>query len=1739
MAITAYNPTYRDDINIPDTNGKTPLDKNYLRVLFKPGVSVQTRELNQIQSTIQAQLDRVGESIFRSGKPVLGGIAQFDDTTKIYSVDVTLAPSSTITALTLPHTLISSYYADADSNNLTASIVSSVKLSDKNYRLYVKSKDSQVVNSINKFKFASGDSVTLSYDDGSVNATVSATGIAVGAHIAKGVYFTKGSYVVVDEQYVATDVEYPSTKFTGYVVLKIDEYTVSATGEGGDETLLDNAAGFLNYAAPGADRYAIDLTLSLTTSVPSDNDYITLLTVRNDVIITDNSAAAFSGIDDKLAQRTYEESGNYEVNPFPLHILEAYNDGTASGTGMYLENELVQNGYYISSSGEKLPDIAAAKNDLVVKLDPSVAYVKGYRVELKNSLPLTLPKARSTSALQPSSVSANMGMYVDGTFDAGSDIFDIQKIGTVYHLYDGDTPIGTAKIRSIEYIGGSTYRVFLYDVKMTGAATINSDASIGHDGDDFIFYINTVLKDTNVSQSLFQLPLSPVNTIEDVVFSKKNDFVATAVEGGRVVINIDSEKSFDKSLTNILVRNETTGAILDSSVIVLDSTASNVLSFTAPSLIGPDLIESGDNVKVITTVTSKGERGTKTLRTKSVPLSTLTADPETGVYTLTDTYHLVSIVDGTGPNATLASDYTVVNDGQYDTHYAEATFKYNVSGSVGTKQITYTYFDFGNTTADFFDATSYFYESDTGASVQMALEDIPYYKTTALYDVLDFRYYRIDDPTTVANPIDPYSAITFNASYYLPRIDTVSVSQAGNFFVNKGIPSRNPQKPKSSDSAMELYVLTVAPYTFGPDDVIVEKVDNQRYTMSNIRGIDKRVSNLEYYTTLSLLEKSAKDTLLYTDGVERFKNGFVVDNFAGHNVGDPANPDYICSIDAENNELRPAFSINSLKLTAVDTSGVELDGYNSGVHERSITLPYKTVPYISQTLGTDHESVNPYDVATFVGNLKMYPSSDYWCDSKQRPNLVIKDNTLKDAIRNFAEDLETELKDEGLDVQILGTEWGSWETYWKGKPKVTRLFKKGKRKWYGKKKTVSIYQVEREIKQSREGINTSVGSANSTELDLGDRVVDVSVRPYIRQRYVYFEAHSLKPNTVYYPFFDGTNVSAYCIAKTATTIDKQSDVVSVNGEPLPIPTSDGSPLKSDASGNLYGLFVIPDPEKTGLKFVTGTRQFRLTDSASNIPTEATSYADANYVASGMVTSTEKAILSTAIPELVRTDVKDNRSVTDTRIVISKKTCWLDPIAQSFLISNPEGIFATGIDLYFASVPSVPLAGSSIAPVEIFIVTCENGIPTQKVVPLTTVSKNADEVTAHPQGTRETYFEFDQPVYLAPGQEYAVVCTSVDSNYRVYTATLGANDVATNQLVSANPYNGVFFKSQNSSTWSPDQSKDLKFRLHRAAFSTNETNVKFRTVGTTRVQSIKITNPGSGYITAPTVTISGGNPTSGYEAVATAILSPNTNVSEIILETVMVNGRAIQGGQGYQGKPTITISAPTGQNGIQATAEAVMYNVGVSSFVLDQDTVEISAVDEQNPSRTIQSTVSNLVTVLGESYDVEANVTYDSEYNKKSWLSDGVNNNNPVEVNTTLKTTSDYLSPVVDTDRCNIKLIRNRILTDSAKTSRYITRTIPLASAADQLDIFFDINRPSSACDIEVYGQFDNGSWTAVPRVSPLTLPTNSNPDEFSEVHYTLAPASLFTEFKVKIVFKSANIVDVPRVKNLRAIASLH
>ena len=54
-------------------------DKNFMQILFRPGYSVQARELTQLQTILSNQIERFGNHIFKNGSPIIGGKVSLDD----------------------------------------------------------------------------------------------------------------------------------------------------------------------------------------------------------------------------------------------------------------------------------------------------------------------------------------------------------------------------------------------------------------------------------------------------------------------------------------------------------------------------------------------------------------------------------------------------------------------------------------------------------------------------------------------------------------------------------------------------------------------------------------------------------------------------------------------------------------------------------------------------------------------------------------------------------------------------------------------------------------------------------------------------------------------------------------------------------------------------------------------------------------------------------------------------------------------------------------------------------------------------------------------------------------------------------------------------------------------------------------------------------------------------------------------------------------------------------------------------------------------------------------------------------------------------------------------------------------------------------------------------------------------------------------------------------------------------
>ena len=68
---------------------------------------------------------------------------------------------------------------------------------------------------------------------------------------------------------------------------------------------------------------------------------------------------------------------------------------------------------------------------------------------------------------------------------------------------------------------------------------------------------------------------------------------------------------------------------------------------------------------------------------------------------------------------------------------------------------------------------------------------------------------------------------------------------------------------------------------------MVTKMNHKRYTMRDIGLLENRIKNIEYYTALSMLENETQSFEVQDEnGLNRFKSGFVVDNFSGHRVGE-------------------------------------------------------------------------------------------------------------------------------------------------------------------------------------------------------------------------------------------------------------------------------------------------------------------------------------------------------------------------------------------------------------------------------------------------------------------------------------------------------------------------------------------------------------------------------------------------------------------------------------------------------------------------------------------------------------------------------------------------------------------------------------------------------------------------------------------------------------------------------------
>lgn len=1267
MAIDFNTAPYYDDFS---------KSKNFYRILFKPGKAVQARELTQLQTIIQSQLESFGTNIFKDGSLIHGG--------------KTFLSSGIYLKLASTSVSIDNFENETIVGAVSGATAKVIKYSSAAGTL------PDILYITNVFgNFQNGE--TISIQGTVVTAVISGvaasfTGPTTFFSIEESIFFTKGNFVYCDPQTIVIS---PTLEVvpTARIGLQAVESIVTSDD---DASLLDPAVGTNNYFAPGADRYSIELVLtsieydpevenSDTTTV---DNFIEICNIRFGEIIKLVTDSDFNKLEDALAKRTFDESGDYTVKPF---------------------------------IGTIKPHLYGNTSQFSFELTPGKAYVKGYGFETASTTSLTIDKARDTLTVSNFPITADYARYVYVKDVNGFINPAISQLFTLHSNYIGNvsvtnantfsnTTIGTARARYIENTGTATgYKLYLYDINMntgqnfsnvlafasantlatpvTVAASANvtsTPATITYGADDsLVFAVPQTNIKTFAPGGTPDTSYTSVKLFESVSFTQ-----GTGADSGNSIatISLTGTETFLGSgfLSDDAINSRFFAAVTSSTGV---PAVGNVINFFGT--FGSIEVTSGGTVAVLKTngntsfsanILAVHSTASATSKIKTKTESNVLITAGSNVYQMSlgvaDALYITSIRDARGNVYT--GSYTLDN-GQRDDYYDHARVilkpgaVFPVLNVTTNPNVTISFAYFAHTGTGYFTADSY---TNSG----IAYEDIPTYTTTRgvkynLADIVDFRPVRQPSSNVIISTklIQPGSTITADYEYYIGRVDKVVVSKDKKFGVIKGQSGISPEVPKDSPDSMTIYTIDVPPYTKSLKDVKVGFVDNRRYTMKDISKIDKRVSRLEYYTTLSLLEKIAADERVPSSvpGIDRFKNGILVDPFAGHGIGDVTNTDYACSIDSENRLLRPLF--NS------DVQQFYVDEAISTNYEKNgdiITPPFTEAVYISQPKASRTTYLVPYEVFSWVGEMTLEPATDVWHDTYTNPSVVVNVNGENDAFTQIT------LSNNGLNP--WSTKWNAWQSVFRGITDVdvgssvstttdTRVTIDSagniSTRSTSRSDTTTTTDISTTESFNRTGIALSSASKVITT-NLGSRLIDSSLIPFIRSRPITFVAKNLKPDTRIFATFDNVDVTNYCYpaveltlssnitsAQVATTVTTGSSAANVilqknnklyvvpditkplfgSSDTVTIGIRGGTPitrtlsgvtipsgLRTNQYGDVAGVFVIPNNNE--LRFNIGERPFKLADNLNKL--YITTAAQTTYLAHGISTTSQDTILAT-------------------------------------------------------------------------------------------------------------------------------------------------------------------------------------------------------------------------------------------------------------------------------------------------------------------------------------------------------------------------------------------------------------------------------------------------------------------------------------------------------------------------------
>lgn len=1420
---------------------------NYHQILFNNGRALQARELTQLQTLIYSELARFGKNVFKEGAIVSSGGMAVNAGYEYIKVSATNAGGA---FSDIPvGTVFKNPNTSVEARVLEVQPRSDDFILDTLYVQYINSGGDDIASTPTRF----GDGEVL-YDQsgGGYQITTevpNATGQGVKFTIGEGDLFVLGHFVHTSEQSII--LEPYSTSVNASVGFKVIQDVVSVNDT---SSLYDNSNGVVNTSSPGADRYRIRLQLTTQDQITADDTFVFLANVENSKIVEEvDETNAYNKIEEFIALRTKEESGDYIVNPFVVNIQDANPQDSS----------------------------------LEVIVSPGSAYINGYRAEKTSPTKLVIPRPQETETVENDIVPVVYGNYFLTNNNRGLPNLDAAQVNLYNATGAGGTAIGTARIRAVEK-DGANHRVYVFDVRVSSGNSLRLVKSIGTGSSDYFDIVletdGAKLYGTLDNDLLFPTSRPRPESFADIVLTKQVHQGGLTADGSGVI-----------TLTTLPVGQSYT----DTSLWVVSAADAATTAHTVgtPTNNGRDVqisgLINGTEYEVLAYVQKTATRKAKTLTSTT---ATLAKQYDAGT---NQTYYEFAVPDIYEVDSARADNSSGVNmlpsllldDGQRDNFYAKGRLIFNVADSAPENiYVNYDYFA-RSAGGDFYDATSY-------GNVPVAYRDIPNHvlkdgTKINLRNYLDFRPDETSFGTASAIFDLPRNGtnITADISYYLPRADKLLMTQEGDIQILLGQQSGNPQYKATPENTLELYKILLNANTLSEDDLQVTPIEHKRYTMADIAKLEAKIDDLEEFTTLSLLELEQKlSPALDSTGEERVESGSQVDDFSDQTGADTKNPDYAASLDPESKLIRPMIDEDNIRLVIDNTLSNNIVKKGDNVY-----LNHDSAEWAAQQLASRTIKVNPFGLVDNVGTLKLSPTSDEWKESVKEAQKAVSGSSRLDKKQAYL--------------------WNNWNWNWFGRDlddipnTYSELYSVNPRIRQRallemKEKYASTYTLQPR-KYSNGRFISRVAPSDTLREVIGKKIIDLALIPWIRSRKIYFHAKGLKPNTKFTPFFDGTKVTEWC--RQESQFVNYSDRNDDNGnkythQAVTAHPSGSTELISDENGEIIGSFFVPNVGPTnyisrvntnsrqksdGIRFRSGIREFKLLDIDTNDWASAGSKCFGYYVVKGALWNNWNKITSTrpsqyfyplsnwnnfpqsytptetknyldqiraanvnlvdpklsgkygngaaplslaALNGLDATgnmsqvlsdyiDVDQNQFASD---IVSTMTAPQNPLAQTFYVDNQFGVTLTSIQLYFKSKDTNNL------PVAIHLRPVINGRPSNnEIVPDSHVYLKPSQVTVIEDSpnlstiqSKPTTFTFDEPLFLQPWTHYAIVVTSQSTEYELFSAKAQEPVFgSTARMVTTQPAPGSLFLPQNGVFWLETKDHDLMFRINRAKFDT--------------------------------------------------------------------------------------------------------------------------------------------------------------------------------------------------------------------------------------------------------------------------------------------------------------------------------